>query len=347
MIDQEISKNIRELKEFLGDEVVILAHHYQRDEVYIHGDFTGDSLKLAQLAISQSNAKYIIFCGVHFMAETAAILSGGRQKVILPNLEAGCPMADKAPINEVLESFSHLKDYFRDKKIVPITYINSTADVKAFVGKENGYVCTSSNADKVLEKALERGDIVFFLPDQHLGRNTSYKMGIPLNEMAMWDRKKGLIFSGKKDRLKVILWGGHCWVHQMFQPTHVIHFRKMDNPYKIIVHPECSFEVFKMADYYGSTEKIIKTVEEAESGTFWAIGTEKNLVMRLARNNPDKNIEILSNFNTVCRTMSKIRDVDLLNVLKGLKEDVVYNEIVVSEEVRKYSKIALQNMFLV
>ncbi len=342
-----VHEEIKSLIDYFGEEIVILAHHYQRDEVYGYGHFVGDSLKLSQLATSQEKAKYIIFCGVHFMAETAAILSSGRQKVILPNLEAGCPMADKAPIKEVEYAFSELKIIFKGKKIVPITYINSSAEVKAFVGRENGFICTSSNAERVFDTAFGRGDILFFLPDQHLGRNTSYKKGISLDEIGFWSRKNGLVFDGDRSKVKVILWDGHCWVHQMFQPTHVIHFKKMREPYKVIVHPECSFEVFKMADYSGSTEQIIKKVSEAPNGTYWAIGTEKNLVMRLKRNNPGKKIDILTNFNTICRTMSKIRAVDLLNVLKNLRDGKIINEITVSEEIRKYSLIALNNMFSV
>ncbi len=342
-----IFNEIESLIDYFKEEIVILAHHYQRDEVYKYGHFTGDSLKLSQLATSQKEAKYIIFCGVHFMAETAAILSGGKQKVILPNLDAGCPMADKAPINEVVSAFSYLKEVFKGKRIVPITYINSTAEVKAFVGRENGYICTSSNADKIFDAAFSRGDMLFFLPDQHLGRNTSYKKGIVGDEIGFWSRKDGLVLSGDKKKIKVILWDGHCWVHQMFQPTHIVHFKRGKEPYKIIVHPECSFEVFKMADYSGSTEQIIKTIENAEDGTYWAVGTEKNLVMRLKRNNPNKTIDILTNFNTICRTMSKIRANDLLNVLKNLKEGKIINEITVSNEIRKYSLIALNNMFSV
>lgn len=343
--DSKILQRIWQLKEKLQNKVLFLGHHYQRDEVIQYADKTGDSFELSRFAAENKDREYIIFCGVHFMAETADILTDENQKVILPDLKAGCSMADMAIFDDVLLAWDELKS-ITNEKIIPITYMNSSAAIKAFVGEQGGLVCTSSNAHKALQWAYDRGDKVLFIPDQHLGRNTAYDMGIPLDEMIVWNPFE--IYGGnsreKVQKAKIILWQGHCSVHQQFQPGHVDYFRSLDPEIKIIVHPECKFEVAQKADYIGSTSKIIKTIAEAPSGSKWAVGTENHLVKRLANSFKDKEIHLLSPYVCQCSTMFRIDPVQLLTVLERLEKGEVVNQITVPDEVKKWSRVALERM---
>ncbi len=352
--DDELAGRIRATREKLGARVVLLGHHYQRDDVIAFADFTGDSLKLAKIAAEQTDADYIVFCGVHFMAETADILTSDRQKVILPDLKAGCSMADMADIDDLEGIWDELQQH-TNAPIVPITYVNSTAAIKAFVGRNDGACCTSSNAKLVLEWALEgvdpdspsdAGRKVLFLPDQHLGRNTAYAMGWPLERMAVVDPELpngGLTPEQIRDA-RVLLWKGHCSVHMLYTPEQVHAIRKLPEQYNVIVHPECQWEVCQLADYVGSTEYIIKTVTEAEPGTHWAIGTEVHLVDRLTKTIADKKVRALSNFQCLCTTMYRIDLRHLCWVLENLVEDNVVNQIVVDEETARWSRVALNRM---
>ncbi len=343
--DPAILEEIWQLKEQLKEDVLILGHHYQRDEVIQYADKTGDSFELARYAAENKDKKYIIFCGVHFMAETADVLTTDEQVVILPDMEAGCSMADMATDEDVFIAWEELKE-ISEAPIIPITYMNSTAAIKSFVGKNNGLVCTSSNAEKALKWALERGEKILFIPDQHLGRNTAYEMGLSLDEMVVWNPHE--VFGGndadKIKKAKMILWQGHCSVHQNFLPIHADQFRAKYPNGKVIVHPECMFEVTQKADYMGSTSKIIKIIETADKGSIWAIGTENHLVNRLAEKHSDKKIMLLSTFACQCSTMFRIDPLQLVEILRLLKKGKVVNQISVDKETRKNAKVALQRM---
>jgi quinolinate synthase len=350
LIEQEEAavERIKQARAILGDDVVILGHHYQRDEVVQFADFRGDSYQLSQEG-AQVKAKYIVFAGVHFMAESADILGRDDQVVILPNMKAGCSMADMANLEQVLTAWAELEDVLMDdpeNHIMPITYMNSAANLKAFVGEHGGTVCTSSNAEGALNWAFAQREKVFFFPDQHLGRNTGKAMDIPLDQMVLWNPFEP--YGGLTDEqilnAKIILWQGHCSVHQQFRPEHVDMWRKHHPDINIIVHPECMMEVVDMADYVGSTSYIIKKVEAAEPGTKWAVGTEVHMVNRLKNENPDKFVSLLSPFSCLCSTMYRISPLDLANVLENLIDGKAVNQIVVPDAVKHNAKLALDRM---
>ncbi len=317
--DEELAARIADARRLLGERLVILGHHYQRDEIIRWADYTGDSFKLSQYGASRRDAQYIVFCGVHFMAESADILSAEHQQVILPNMTAGCSMADMADIHQVEDCWAQLSR-LTSEKIIPITYMNSAANLKAFVGERDGAVCTSSNARTVLQWAFERGEKVLFFPDQHLGRNTALRMGIPAEEMAVWDpwALAGGSAADEFRNARVILWKGHCSVHGRFTVDQIADARKQHPGVRVIVHPECTRQVVDAADDFGSTEKIIQVIEAAPAGSRWAIGTEINLVNRLARQHPDKLIFCLDPVVCPCSTMYRIHPSYLLLVLDNL-----------------------------
>jgi quinolinate synthase len=343
--ENEVLERITRLKEDLQASIIILGHHYQRDEIVRFADFTGDSYKLSKIA-SEQKAPYILFCGVHFMAESADILSREDQTVILPDLEAGCSMADMAVLEQVQWAWTNLMKHFHPHTITPITYINSAADIKAFCGERGGAVCTSSNAQALMEWGFSQSEKVLFLPDQHLGRNTARRMGIPLSQMVVWDPNEELGGNSLEDlkRAKVILWKGHCSVHGMFRPEHVDLFRKKHSGIRVLVHPECVMEVVDKADLVGSTEFIIRTVEQAPAGSKWVIGTELNLVNRLKKNHPDQEIYFLSPTVCVCSTMFRVDPRHLLWVLDNLAQGKVVNRIVVPQEIKHWARVALERM---
>ncbi|HYF76539.1 MAG TPA: quinolinate synthase NadA [Symbiobacteriaceae bacterium] len=348
--DAQLDERIRAAKAKLGDQVVLLGHHYQGARVIQWADFTGDSFKLAQLALTRSTAKYIVFCGVHFMAETADVLSPEETVVILPDLGAGCSMADMANERQVDDCWSQLAEKLPGSKIIPITYMNSTAALKAFCGENDGAVCTSSNAEGILKWAFERGEKVLFFPDQHLGRNTGYKMGIPLEQMVIYNPLFG-DFECTDEELqnaKIILWKGFCSVHQKFTTEQEEEVRRLYPDMKIIVHPECSLEVVLGADYVGSTEYIIKVIEQSPAGSQWAIGTEINLVHRLAEDHKDKLIVSLSGPNVCpCATMYRISPQHLCWALEQLAAGHVVNHVQVDPETRKWAGVALERMLAI
>jgi len=342
--DNTLDARIAEAKARLGRDVVILGHHYQRDEVVKFADFRGDSFKLAQQAAA-TDAKYIVFCGVHFMAESADILRQPHQQVILPDLNAGCSMADMADIGQVETCWQEMESA-GDLKVIPITYMNSTAAIKAFTGRHGGVVCTSSNAAAVLRWAFERGERVLFMPDEHLGRNTAFKMGIPLDEMVVWDpyQRLGGLTPDALRRAKMILWKGYCSVHQRFLPEHVDRVRREHPGIRVIVHPECRFEVMQKADLIGSTEQIKKIVTASEPGTQWAVGTEIHLVNRLSKELPGRLVISLDPNVCVCTTMFRIAPQHLLWALDNLCEGRVVNRIRVDEETQSGARLALERM---
>ncbi len=343
--DNALDGRIAAAKAKLGKDVVILGHHYQRDEVVKFADFRGDSLKLSQQA-AEVDGKYIVFCGVHFMAESADILRRERQVVVLPDLNAGCSMADMADIGQVEACWNELGSVTDTSKIVPVTYMNSTAAIKSFTGEHGGSVCTSSNAAAVMKWAFARGEKVLFLPDEHLGRNTGYRMGIPLDEMIVWDPYQELGGNTEEQirRAKVILWKGYCSVHQRFTVEHVERVRKENPGIRVIVHPECRFEVAQAADQIGSTEGIIKVIKSAEPGSQWAVGTEIHLVNRLSKELTDRKVMSLDRSVCVCTTMFRITPKHLLWVLENLAAGNVVNRISVDERTRKYARVALDRM---
>lgn len=356
----ELNERIEAVKRELGDRLLILGHHYQQDEVIDHSDLRGDSYKLSEMAAASKSCETIVFCGVHFMAETADILAnrpekldqrdGRRVQVILPDMAAGCSMADMAAIAQVEAAWEDMADTIDTDRIIPVTYINSAASLKAFCGRHGGIVCTSSNAAAVLEWAFERGDRVFFFPDQHLGRNTALKMGITEAQMPVWDPYDLDLGGNTEEQLqqsKVILWKGHCSVHQMFRSEHVHQFRENHEGIKILVHPECPREVNDLADVSGSTGKIIDTVQNSEPGTKWAIGTELHLVNRLKAEHPDQEIHFLSPVLCMCATMYRIDLPHLCWTLENLRDGAVVNRIAVDEETTKWSLIALERMLAV
>ncbi len=344
--EDELAERIAKRKQELADKLLILCHHYQQESVYRFADMTGDSLKLAKHAAACNDKQYIVFCGVHFMAESADILTGDSQAVILPDLRAGCPMADMATLDEVAWAWKELAAVTGDDRVIPVTYVNSSAAIKAFVGERHGSVCTSSNAERVLTWALERGDKVFFFPDEHLGRNSAVALGMKPEEILLWDRNKHQGGNSEEaiKKAKVILWNGYCTVHMQFTAAHVRMWREKDPEVRIIVHPECRHEVVAGADQYGSTEKIIQAVSGSEPGSKWAIGTEINLVNRLARLNPDKEIHSLSPFQCLCSTMYRIKPKYLLWVLDNLVDGEVKNQITVDPDTAKLARLALDRM---
>ncbi|MBF8268207.1 MAG: Quinolinate synthase, partial [Dehalococcoidia bacterium] len=316
----ELERRIREAKYALGIRLVVLGHHYQRDEVIQFADLRGDSFKLSQHAAAQTQAEFIVFCGVHFMAETAAILSASHQQVILPNITAGCSMADMAPTEDVLDCWDDLTQLLGEGGVVPVTYMNSTAAIKALCGRNGGIVCTSSNAPAVFRWAFERGERIIFFPDQHLGRNTGLKLGIPLERMVVWNPFKPLGGNSPEElkRARIILWQGHCSVHTRFTVAQIQKARAAHPDVNVVVHPECVMEVVQAADCDGSTEFIIRKVSESPPGSKWAVGTEISLVNRLARENPNKLVFCLDSVVCPCSTMYRIHPAYLLWVLEGL-----------------------------
>ncbi len=346
MPDAEMHEAIDAAREALGKRVVILGHHYQRDDVIRHADLTGDSYQLSVMA-SQTEAEFIVFCGVHFMAESADILGKPDQRVILPDLGAGCSMADMATIDQVEDAWEQLRDIgVLKNKVAPITYMNSSAAIKAFCGRNEGVVCTSSNAVPLFDIYLKEFDKMFFFPDQHLGRNTGAKFGIPLDKMALWNPHEELGGNTEEQlhEAKLILWRGHCSVHGRFKPWHVDQIRKQIPGVQVLVHPECTREVVEVSDLNGSTSFIIKTVENAPAGSNWAIGTEVNLVNRLQDRFPDKGIHLLSPDLCMCATMYRIAPQNLAWAMENLLDDVVVNEIVVDDETKHFAGIALERM---
>ncbi len=343
--DNDLDERIAAAKSKLGKDVVILGHHYQRDEVVKFADFRGDSLKLSQQA-AEAEGKYIVFCGVHFMAESADILRRDQQVVVLPDLTAGCSMADMADIGQVETCWSELGGVLDTKKIVPVTYMNSTAAIKSFTGEHGGSVCTSSNAGKVMRWAFESGEKVLFLPDEHLGRNTGYRMGIPLDEMAVWDPYQELGGNSPEAlrKAKIILWKGYCSVHQRFLPEHVEKVRREHPGIRVIAHPECRFEVCQAADEIGSTEGIIKAIKASPAGTAWAVGTEIHLVNRLSKEWKEHKVISLDPNVCVCTTMFRITPLHLLWALENLAVGKIVNQISVDERTRQYAKLALNRM---
>ncbi|MDP2318706.1 MAG: quinolinate synthase NadA [Acidobacteriota bacterium] len=345
--DEEMALRIGAARAALGDRLVILGHHYQRDEVIRFADYTGDSFKLAGAIANHPAADYIVFCGVHFMAESADILALPHQRVILPDLAAGCSMADMAPADQLEICWSELQQMGLADRVVPVTYINSAAAIKSLVGENGGTVCTSSNAAATLKWGWQQKEKILFLPDQHLGRNTAFKMGVPLDEMVVWDPFEpfGGLTRDQIAQAKLILWKGHCSVHVRFTTQHLDKVRLEHPGIRVIVHPEVPFEVLQAADDSGSTEYILKTVREAPAGSSWAVGTEVHLVHRLAEEvAPGKTVVSLDQFGCLCSTMFRVSPNHLLWVLDSLVEGEVVNEIVVPDEQKKWAKIALDRM---
>jgi quinolinate synthase len=345
--DPDLVARARAAKAALGDRVFVLGHHYQRDEVIQFADVTGDSFKLAREAAARPQAEYIIFCGVHFMAESADILTTAAQRVVLPDLAAGCSMADMAALPQVEECWDTLTDLGIATATVPVTYMNSSADIKGFVGRNGGVVCTSSNAKRALEWAFDRGEKVLFLPDQHLGRNTAVlEMGFSLDDCVLYNPLKpngGLTAQQLRDA-KMILWRGHCSVHGRFSLDNVKEIRERVPGVNVLVHPECRHEVVTAADYVGSTEYIIKTIDAAPAGSAWAVGTELNLVRRLADAHPDKQIMFLERTVCYCSTMNRIDLPHLVWALEELVAGRVVNEITVDPRTARYARTALDQM---
>ena len=331
----------------LGSRALILGHHYQRDEVIQFADITGDSFKLAQSAAAQSDAEFIFFCGVHFMAESADILTSAKQRVILPDLAAGCSMADMATANQVNQCWKELERIGVASRTVPVTYMNSSAAIKSFTGEHGGTICTSSNAQNSLEWAFSKAEKVLFLPDQHLGRNTAVlSLGLSIDDCVLWNPWKpmGGLTEEEIKGAKMILWRGHCSVHGRFTRETVDEVRSRIPGVQVIVHPECQHEVVLAADVVGSTEKIIQTVTASAPGSKWAIGTELNLVSRLAQNNPDKEVVFLDKTVCYCSTMNRIDLPHLVWAMESIVAGHIVNEIKVDERVAKYSKLALEQM---
>ena len=346
--DRDCDARIIRAKKVLGDRVVILGHHYQRDEVFKHADFSGDSLKLSREA-ANSNAEYIVFCGVHFMAEVADIITRPDQIVMLPDLSAGCAMADMADLDQVERAWTELSSVLdAEASITPVTYINSAADLKSFCGRHGGVVCTSTNAQKILDWSFARREKVLFFPDQHLGRNTGVKMDIPLEQMVTWDydQPMGGLTPDAIKQAKIILWKGFCSVHQMFKPEQIENFRREVPDGKVISHPEASYEVCQRSDYVGSTEFIIKTITDSEPGSQWLVGTELNLVNRLHQTmaSQNKTVQFMSPMLCMCSTMFRIDPQHLAWVLENLVEGHVVNQVSVAKDVANNARIALQRM---
>ncbi len=344
---QELFDRIVTAKKTLGDQVLVLGHNYQRDEVIVHADLRGDSLLLSKLAAERSEFPHVVFCGVHFMAETADILSRSKQTVILPDLNAGCSMADMAAIEQVDECWDALGQVVSVEEVVtPVVYVNSAADLKAFCGEHGGITCTSSNAKAVMDWAWSRREKILFFPDEHLGRNVANKMGFPKDEMVVWDpfKNNGGNSAEAIRKARLILWKGHCSVHQMFQPNHVDYFRKQNPGIQVIVHPECHEDVVNKADFVGSTEYIIQTVSNAPAGTSWVVGTELNLVNRLKAEQTDKTVFFLSPMVCRCATMFRIDAPHLCWSMENLAQGQVVNHISVPDDEKVLAKVALERM---
>ncbi len=354
--DPELRLRIASARETLGKRLVILGHHYQQDAIIEFADFTGDSFELSRKAADQQGIESVIFCGVHFMAESADILTDPSVSVILPDLGAGCSMADMANLDQTIDAWAQLEATCTDQHLVPITYMNSTAAIKAFVGEHGGAVCTSSNCRTILEWALNGGADpekargkkvkILFFPDQHLGRNTTYSMGYRLDQMVVWDPTQDL---GGNEEAKLhdadfVLWKGHCSVHQLFRPEHIDQVRAKYPDMKVIVHPECRWEVVQKADQTGSTAYIVKQIEAAPAGSQWAVGTEVHLINRLAKAHPEQKIVVLSDCQCLCTTMYRIDLPHLCWTLENLVEGKVVNEIKVDDHTRKWATVALQRM---
>jgi quinolinate synthase len=351
MQDADCAERIVTAKRKLGKRATILVHHYQRPDVYRHADLTGDSLQLSQLA-ARTDAEFIVFCGVHFMAEVADILSAESQVAILPDLAAGCSMADMASLAKVERAWRELNSVLdAENDVTPVTYINSAADLKAFCGNHGGTVCTSSNAQKILEWSFARRPKALFFPDQHLGRWTGYKMGIPLDDMAVWDfdQELGGLTPDQIRRAKVLLWKGHCSVHQMFQPQHILRFRNQHPEGIVISHPECGFEVCRQSDYVGSTDFILRTVKAGAPNTRWLVGTELNLVNRLAEEmKPQgKIVQFMAPMVCMCSTMARIDPQHLAWALENLVEGKIVNQIKVPAGDAELARLALNRMLAV
>ena len=344
---EELDQRIHRVREKLGKSVTVLGHHYQREEVIKYVDFQGDSFLLSQKAAQLPDADYIVFCGVHFMAETACILCAPHQKVILPNITAGCSMADMAPMEDVDDAWEDLQDVLSDHGgIIPVTYMNSIAGIKALCGRNGGAVCTSSNAAAVVEWGLQNAERILFLPDQHLGRNTALKLGVSLDEMVIWNpfKRMGGTTPEQLRAAKMVLWQGHCSVHTRFTVKQIQMARERYPDVNVLVHPECTWETVQAADMIGSTEFIRKAINEAPAGSKWAVGTEISLVNRLAINNPDKVVFCLDPVICPCSTMYRVHPAYLLWVLEGLVEGQVINQITVPEDVQRESQVALDRM---
>ena len=345
--DPQLVQRAKAARSALGSKAMVLGHHYQRDEVIAFADIRGDSFKLAQAAADNSEAEFIFFCGVHFMAESADILTTPNQKVILPDLSAGCSMADMATASQVNECWNVLGKLGVAAKTIPITYMNSSAAIKAFTGKNNGAVCTSSNAARAMKWAFENGEKILFLPDQHLGRNTAVlSLGLTLDDCVLWNpwKPNGGLTDDQIKNSKVILWRGHCSVHGRFSIQNIIDVRQQVPGIKVLVHPECQHEVVSNADVVGSTEMIIKTVKESAPGSKWAIGTELNLVSRLANENLDKQVLFLDKTVCYCSTMNRIDLPHLVWAMESLAGGRLVNQIKVEAEIAKYAKVALERM---
>jgi quinolinate synthase len=345
--DPDLVQRARAARKALGSNALILGHHYQRNEVIEFADITGDSFKLAQEAAKAGEVENIIFCGVHFMAESADILTSDRQKVILPDLAAGCSMADMATANQVSKCWEELLSIDVAQEVIPVTYMNSSAAIKSFTGEHGGTICTSSNAEAAMNWAFTQGSKILFLPDQHLGRNTAVlSLGLSIEDCVLWNPWKpmGGLTEEQIRKAKVILWRGHCSVHGRFSIDSVNEIRSRVPGVQILVHPECTHEVVRAADRVGSTEKIIKIVEQSPAGSKWAIGTELNLVQRISQNNPDKEIYFLDKDVCYCSTMNRIDLPHLVWAMESLVSGTVVNQIRVTPEVAKYSKLALERM---
>jgi quinolinate synthase len=357
--DALLAERIEAVRRRMGSRLVILGHHYQQDGVIAHADFQGDSLQLSQSAAGRDDCEAIAFCGVHFMAETADIVAntpakvaarGGRVTVVLPDMAAGCSMADMAAIDQVEDAWADLGRVIDTGDVTPVTYINSAASLKAFCGRHGGIVCTSSNARAVLDWAFARTKRVLFFPDQHLGRNTARAMGVPLDEMALWNPHDPALGGNTRERIeraRVILWQGHCSVHAMFRPEHVDAMRANLPGVKVLVHPECSMEVVDKADLVGSTSYILRQVEQAPPGSVWAIGTELHLVKRLEKNHPEQTIRFLSPVVCMCATMYRIDLAHLCWSLEHLERGRPVNVIRVDDETAKWAVTALERMLAV
>ena len=355
--DNDLRLRIQSAKQALGPRLVILGHHYQQDSVTDFADFTGDSFELSRNAAQQKTAEFVVFCGVHFMAESADVLTADNVKVILPDLGAGCSMADMANLDQTLECWDQLRDVCPEQTIVPVTYVNSSAAIKAFVGQHGGAVCTSSNCRNVLQWALQGGAAgstykqikVLFFPDQHLGRNTAFAMGYPLDSMILWDPTQD--FGGndprKLEQANFVLWKGQCSVHQLFRPEHVDQVRAKYPHMKVIVHPECRWDVVQKSDLAGSTAYIVQQITAAPPGSQWAVGTEVHLVNRLAHRHPEQKIIVLSDCQCLCTTMYRIDMPHLCWVLENLVDGKVVNQIKVDAETRKWASIALDRMLAI
>jgi len=341
---EELNIRIINIKKHLDKRLLILGHHYQTDDVIRYADERGDSFALAKIA-SQTDAEYIVFCGVHFMAETADIVTSAHQRVFIPDVTAGCFLADCARSYDVDNAWEDIRSA-GSFRTIPITYVNSSAELKAFCGRNGGLVCTSSNAGAAINWAFERGEKVFFFPDQHLGRNTAFNMGIPLNEMILWDPEETLGGNSIEAirNARVILWDGFCIVHLEFNAEYVDSLRKQYPSVNVIVHPECNFEVAQTADYMGSTAYIIKMIEQSPTGSHWAVATERNLVNRLKKQHTDKRIEILQSFEPYCKSMAQITVLNLAHQLEQLSRGNLVNQIIVDKRYRKEALNALKRM---